>query len=125
MQAQLVAALSIAQGTSVLKERIFESRYAHAHELIKMGADITLANETIDVGAQTKGITIFEINGKPRLVGTTVKGCDLRGGAALVLAGLAAEGETIVENAQYVERGYEQIEKDLSSVGADIIVEDV
>ena len=68
-------------------------------------------------------ITIFEIKGQQSLQGTTVEAKDLRGGAALILAGLAAEGETIVKGAKYVERGYESIDKALSDIGADIRLE--
>lgn len=115
MQAQFVAALTLADGSSKVKENIFESRYRHAIDLNLMGADITMSADN-----QT-----FEIKGCEKLTGTTVAAFDLRGGAALVLAGLAAEGETIVKDAQYVERGYEHIEKDLVQLGGDIKLETV
>ena len=122
MQAQFVAALSIADGYSTVMESIFESRDAHAAGLNQMGADIRTqsvpVNETSD-----KKATLFEIMGQPALIGSEVEANDLRGGAALVLAGIAAYGETVVKNAHYVERGYECIERDLSGVGADIRLE--
>lgn len=111
MQAQFVAALAIANGTSKVTENIFDKRFAHAGELNKMGANISVTGQT------------FEIVGQETLQGTTVAAHDLRCGAALVLAGLAAEGETIVQNAEYVERGYTAIERDLTSLGADIKLE--
>jgi len=120
MQAQFVAALSIAEGGSVVKERIFDSRDAHAYGLRLMGADIDIRNVTLH---EERGITVFDINGVPTLTGATVEAKDLRGGAALVLAGLVADGETVVKNAKYVQRGYEHIEKDLTSLGADVWLE--
>ena len=114
MQAQFVAALAIAQGSSTVRETIFDKRHQHAHELNRMGAKISLSADN----------TTFDIKGVERLHGAVVQAKDLRGGAALILAGLAAEGETIVQNAHYVQRGYEHIEKDLRKLGADIILED-
>ena len=111
MQAQFVAALSLANGTSLVRETIFESRHAHAYDLNRMGAKITTDAHT------------FVIEGVPQLQGATVAAKDLRGGAALILAALAAEGETIVHNPEYVQRGYAHIERDLSKLGADIILE--
>jgi len=121
MQAQFVAALALAKGPSVVKERIFDNRNAHAAALSLMGADVRARQVVIN---SKKEITVFDIQGKPELNGAVVKATDLRCGAALVLAGLAAHGETVVQNAHYVERGYECIEKTLSDVGADIRVED-
>jgi UDP-N-acetylglucosamine 1-carboxyvinyltransferase len=115
MQAQFVAALSVAEGQSELTETIFEGRSAHARELRKMGAKIHL----------TANKQTFVINGVPRLHGATVAAHDLRCGAALVLAALAASGETIVQNAEFVERGYESIETDLAAIGAKIYLENV
>ncbi len=112
MQPQLMALLSIAKGTSVIFESIFESRTKHIGELVRMGADIILGSD---------GRTSV-IKGVKMLKGTTVESKDLRGGAALILAGLAAEGETIVENSGFVERGYEKIEEDLKSLGANISI---
>ncbi|MCL2362279.1 MAG: UDP-N-acetylglucosamine 1-carboxyvinyltransferase [Defluviitaleaceae bacterium] len=121
MQAQFVAALALAEGHSTVKERIFDNRNAHAAALKLMGGDVN----TQQLGIGTKEITIFEIEGRRTLQGTAVEAKDLRGGAALILAGLAAEGETIVKGADYVERGYESIEKALSEVGADIKLEKI
>ncbi|MCL2841565.1 MAG: UDP-N-acetylglucosamine 1-carboxyvinyltransferase [Defluviitaleaceae bacterium] len=113
MQAQFVAALSIANGKSTVRETIFERRFSHAEELRKMGADIALTDNN----------RVFTINGKKLLHGAPVHAHDLRCGAALILAALAAEGETVVTGAEYVQRGYEHIEKDLSTLGADIHLE--
>ena len=113
MQAQFVAALSIAAGRSIVTETIFDKRFSHANELKKMGADIHTSADN----------RIFTVNGVSQLHGATVTAHDLRCGAALVLAALAAEGETVVQNAQYVERGYANIEKDLAAIGADISLE--
>lgn len=107
-----MALLSVASGTSVFNETVFESRNKHVGELIRMGADIILSAD---------GMTAV-IKGVRRLKGTTVTAKDLRGGAALILAGLSAEGRTIVTNSQHVERGYENIETALSSLGADIVL---
>jgi len=122
MQAQFVAALAIANGHSTVLESIYESRDAHAEGLNLMGADITTQSIPISE-APKKRATLFEIQGQPALSGNIVEANDLRGGAALVLAGVAAHGETVVKNAHYVERGYECIEKDLASVGADVQLE--
>jgi len=121
MQAQFVAALSVAEGRSLVMENLYESRDAHAKSLNLMGADIGILS--IPETDLTKKRTLFEIHGKPALTGTVVEAKDLRCGAALVLAGVAAQGETIVRNAHNVERGYECIEKDLSDIGADIRLE--
>jgi len=120
MQAQFVAALSLADGHSIVKERIFDNRNAHATALRLMGGDVKSQQASISESPK-KEITIFDIKGQSTLIGTTVEAHDLRGGAALVLAGLAAKGETIVKGAKYIERGYECIEKELSEVGVDII----
>jgi len=114
MQAQFVAALATANGTSEVKETIFESRHAHACDLNRMGADIQVSSD----------YRTFVINGKERLHGETVAAQDLRGGAALILAALAADGETVVQNIEYVERGYARIEQDLATLGADIRIEE-
>ncbi|MCL1842587.1 MAG: UDP-N-acetylglucosamine 1-carboxyvinyltransferase [Defluviitaleaceae bacterium] len=113
MQAQFVAALALAHGRSIVHETIFEERCSHAAELQKMGADIRLSGDNCT----------FFINGVNRLNGAKVIAHDLRCGAALVLAALAAEGESFVQNAEYIERGYANIEKDLSSLGAEICLE--
>ena len=113
MQAQFVAALAIARGTSTVTESIFESRHAHAAALNAMGASIRMYEND----------RTFAIKGQPRLHGQVVAAQDLRGGAALILAGLAAAGETVVQNAHYVQRGYAGIERDLQVLGADIVLE--
>ena len=110
MQPQMMALLTLAAGTSVVIETVFESRTKHIPELIRMGADIILSPD---------GRTSV-IKGVKRLEGATVEATDLRGGAALILAGLAAEGKTVITNSGHVRRGYEEIEKDLAALGADI-----
>ncbi|MFO7153537.1 MAG: UDP-N-acetylglucosamine 1-carboxyvinyltransferase [Caldicoprobacter oshimai] len=109
MQAQFTSLLSVARGTSIITETIFENRFRHVPELVRMGANIRIDGQTAI------------IHGVRSLKGTTVVAKDLRGGAALVLAGLRAEGQTIVENAFYIDRGYEQLEVALSGIGADIV----
>jgi UDP-N-acetylglucosamine 1-carboxyvinyltransferase len=109
MQAQMMAVTTLARGTSVFIETVFESRYKQAEELIKMGANIRIDGRT----AVVKGVK--------KLTGARVTARDLRGGAALVLAGLAAEGTTIVDNINtHVDRGYEKLEIKLKKIGADI-----
>ena len=110
MQAQMMALLSLAAGTSVITETVFEARTKHIAELMRMGADIILSPD---------GRTSV-IKGIKRLEGASVEATDLRGGAALILAGLAAEGKTVITNSEHVQRGYESIEKDLTLLGADI-----
>jgi len=109
MQPQMMALLSIAEGTSVISETVFESRFKQAEELGRMGAQI-----------RTEGRTAI-IKGVPRLSGARVVSTDLRSGASLVLAGLAAEGETIVSGIHHVDRGYERLERKLAALGAKII----
>lgn len=109
LQPQITALLTLANGTSVIYETVFESRNKHAGELKRMGANIILNN----------GI-VFVIKGVKELLGATVTASDLRCGAALILAGLSAKGNTIVQNSEYVERGYEKIEDVLTDIGADI-----
>ena len=108
MQAQMVSMLSIARGTSIVVETVFENRFKHVEELLRMGANIKLEGR------------LAVIKGVKKLVGASVCARDLRGGAALVLAGLVAEGETIVNDIKHIERGYERIEEKLSQVGASI-----
>jgi UDP-N-acetylglucosamine 1-carboxyvinyltransferase len=108
MQAQFMAMLTLAQGTSVLTETIFENRYMHVPELARMGADIQVHGRT----AIVKGVD--------RLLGAPVMATDLRASMSLVLAGLAAEGETQVHRVYHLDRGYELLEDKLSAVGADI-----
>ena len=100
--------LTIAKGTSIIIENIFENRFKYINELIRMGAKITVEGKTAI------------ISGTRKLTGATVDGHDLRGGAGLILAGLAARGRTKVNNIEYVFRGYENIEKKLTMLGASI-----
>ena len=109
LQAQTMALLSVCKGSSVVVENVFEKRLSHVSALIDMGADITV-----------KGKRAY-INGVNRLKGANVVANDLRGGAALVLAGLNAEGQTIVDNIFHVERGYFEFDKKLNAIGADIV----
>ena len=108
MQAQFMAVNTVADGTSTVIENIFENRFMHVHELQRMGANIRLNGNT----AMITGIE--HLNGAP------VMATDLRASASLILAGLAAEGETTVERIYHVDRGYERIEEKLSMLGADI-----
>jgi UDP-N-acetylglucosamine 1-carboxyvinyltransferase len=108
MQAQLMALDAIAEGTGVITESIFENRFMHALELVRLGADI-----------ETNGNTAV-VRGVRRLQGATVMATDLRASASLVVAGLAAEGETLVDRIYHLDRGYEAIEEKLSRLGARI-----
>ncbi len=108
MQAQFMAMLALADGASVLTETIFENRYMHVPELTRMGADITVNGRTAVV------------RGVPGLTGAPVMATDLRASMSLILAGLAAKGETIVNRVYHLDRGYERLEEKLSAVGADI-----
>jgi len=108
LQAQMMAALCTADGISVLEETIFENRFMHAPELIRMGA-------SIDVHGGTATVT-----GVDKLKGAPVMATDLRASVSLILAGLAAEGETIVSRVYHLDRGYEQLVRKLSACGANI-----
>lgn len=108
MQQPMAAALCVADGTSNVKETIYESRTGHISELNRMGAKITQSGSSAI------------IHGVHELRGATVYSSDLRAGAALCLAGLVAHGETVVKNIHFIDRGYESIEKSLQSLGADI-----
>jgi UDP-N-acetylglucosamine 1-carboxyvinyltransferase len=108
MQAQLMALLTLAQGTSVLTETIFENRFMHVPELGRMGADIEIRNNS----AIVRGVKSLE--------GASVMATDLRASASLVIAGLVADGETVVRRVYHLDRGYERIEKKLAAAGADI-----
>lgn len=108
MQSQFLTAMTVAQGTSVITENIFESRFKQVDELIKMGARIKVDGR------------MAVITGVEKLTGARVIAKDLRGGASLVIAGLGAEGETIVENICHIDRGYDKFEIALSKIGADI-----
>ena len=108
MQAQFMAMLSVADGTSTIKEGIYPDRFLHAFELIRLGADIKVEDGTAI------------INGVPRLTGAPVMASDLRASASLVLAGLIAEGTTIIDRIYHLDRGYEDFEHKLNSLGAKI-----
>ena len=108
-QAPLLAAAATADGTTVFIENIFENRYRHTTELVRMGADI-----------KTEG-KFAVVEGVERLYGAPVTAVDLRGAAALIAAGLCAEGKTEVSGINYLERGYENFEITLASLGADIV----
>lgn len=112
MQPQTMAVLTLADGVSTIYENLFETRFMHVAELNRMGANIEVSGN----------VTI--IRGVKSLEGATVKATDLRAGAALILAGLAAEGETTVEEISHVARGYESIDKKLASLGAKVEMEE-
>ncbi len=108
MQAQFMAMLSMADGASLLTETIFENRYMHVPELARMGADVTVTGRS----AMVRGVG--------HLNGAQVMATDLRASMSLIIAGLAAEGETVVSRVYHLDRGYERLEEKLSAVGADI-----
>ncbi|MEY1556328.1 UDP-N-acetylglucosamine 1-carboxyvinyltransferase [Yoonia sp. R2331] len=108
LQAQMMAMLCLAEGTSVLEEKIFENRFMHAPELIRMGAEIEVQGGTATV------------TGVERMKGAPVMATDLRASVSLILAGLAAEGETQVNRVYHLDRGYEHVEEKLGAVGAQI-----
>ncbi len=109
MQAQFVSLLSIANGTSIVTETVFENRFKHTEELIRMGAKIKVDGR------------VAVIKGIQNLTGAKVTAKDLRGGAALVLAGLAAEGTTVVDDITHIERGYDRLDSMLQQLNASII----
>ena len=106
MQPQMVVTIGISQGTSIVSESIFENRFKYVDELTKMGANIKVESNTAI------------IDGVDGYTGARVTAPDLRAGAALVIAGLAAEGITVIDDIHYVERGYEEIEAKLRNLGA-------
>ena len=108
MQSVFASMLTTAKGTSIIIENIFENRFKFTQELNKMGSKITIEGKSAI------------IRGVRKLYGTKVNATDLRGGAALVLAGLIAKGETQVNNIEYILRGYDNLDKKLSSLGANI-----
>jgi UDP-N-acetylglucosamine 1-carboxyvinyltransferase len=108
LQAQYMALMSVAEGTSIIRETIFENRFMHVPELLRMGADIKVEGDTATV------------RGQKSLKGAPVMATDLRASVSLVLAGLAAEGETIVNRVYHLDRGFECIEEKLRRCGADI-----
>ncbi len=103
-----MALMTVANGTSRIKETIFENRFMHVPELMRMGADVHVDGDTAIV------------TGVERLMGAPVMATDLRASVSLVLAGLAAEGETIVNRVYHLDRGFERLEEKLSGVGADV-----
>ena len=108
MQAQFMAINCVAEGTAVIRETIFENRFMHAVELIRLGAHIRIdGNNAV-------------VTGVPRLDGATVMATDLRASASLVIAGLVAQGETLIERIYHLDRGYERIEEKLSRLGAKV-----
>jgi UDP-N-acetylglucosamine 1-carboxyvinyltransferase len=107
-QAPFMAAMSIADGASMIWEQVYDNRFTQGPELRRMGANITIAGD--------KAVIV----GVPRLTGAPVMASDIRAGGALVLAGLAAAGETTVSRVYHIDRGYERIEERLQSIGADI-----
>lgn len=109
MQAQYMTLMTQAEGTSVITETIFENRFMHALELARMGADITVNGRRAVV------------RGKTPLGGAKIQASDLRASASLVLAGLTAEGETLIDRVYHIDRGYERIEEKLTQIGAKIV----
>ena len=110
LQAQMIAMNCVAQGTGTIKETIFENRFMHVHEMNRMGAKIRLE------GNNTTAI----VEGVPRLTGAPVMANDLRASVSLVIAGLVADGETVIDRIYHIDRGYEQVEEKLQNLGANI-----
>jgi UDP-N-acetylglucosamine 1-carboxyvinyltransferase len=108
MQAQYMALMTQAEGKAAISETIFENRFMHASELMRMGAEINISGNTATV------------HGKTKLMGAPVQASDLRASASLVLAGLAAQGETVINRVYHIDRGYENIVKKLRKIGANI-----
>jgi UDP-N-acetylglucosamine 1-carboxyvinyltransferase len=108
MQAQFMAVDAVALGTSVITENIFENRFMHVLELQRLGADISIQGNTAVV------------RGVEKLQGATVMATDLRASASLVIAGLVAEGETIIDRIYHLDRGYESLEQKLAGLGAHV-----
>lgn len=109
LQPQMAVLLSVAEGTSTMIEGVWDNRFQYVNELKKTGANIKVEGR------------MAVIEGVPNLTAAKVMATDLRAGAALVLAGLCAEGETVIQNVKYIDRGYEAIEEKLSALGADIV----
>jgi len=110
MQPQIGVALALAEGTSIITESIFENRFKYLDELARMGADVKVEGN------------LAIITGVPEYKGAEVSAPDLRAGAALVIAGLAAKGYTIVDGIKYILRGYERFDEKLRALGANIAV---
>ncbi|WP_315081635.1 UDP-N-acetylglucosamine 1-carboxyvinyltransferase [uncultured Clostridium sp.] len=113
MQAQMMSLLCLIKGTSIITETIFENRFMHVTELLRMGANIKIDGRTAI------------IDGAPKLTGAKVKSTDLRAGAAMILAGLAAEGETEIGDIYHIDRGYVNVEEKFRKLGAEIYRIDV
>ena len=111
LQAQVMTLLALSDGVSVMKETIFEGRFKHVEELCRMGADIRV------------DLNNAFIRGVPQLYGANVEATDLRAGAALVIAGLAAQGRTVVEQVHHIDRGYDRIEEMFRQIGGNIVRE--
>ena len=108
MQAQFMAINCIADGVATIRETIFENRFMHVNELMRLGANIQIeGNNAI-------------VRGVERLEGATVMATDLRASASLVIAGLVAEGETLIDRIYHLDRGYERIEEKLAKLGASV-----
>jgi len=108
MQAQFMAVKCIAEGSAMVTETIFENRFMHVNEMLRLGAKIEVDGHTAVV------------HGVPRLSGATVMATDLRASASLVIAGLVAEGDTVVDRIYHLDRGYDRMEAKLRRIGADI-----
>jgi UDP-N-acetylglucosamine 1-carboxyvinyltransferase len=108
LQAQFMALMTVAEGTATIRETIFENRFMHVPELGRLGADIRVEGD------------IAIVRGVEKLKGAPVMATDLRASVSLVLAGLVAEGETIVNRVYHLDRGFDRLEEKLSAVGADI-----
>ena len=104
----MTALMTVVRGTSVITETVFENRFMHVDELKRMGADIRIEGRSAVV------------RGVDRLTGAQVNATDLRAGAALITAGLVAEGETVISGTQHIDRGYVDIENKFRALGADI-----
>ena len=108
MQAQIMALMCLSEGSGVISETIFENRFMHVQELIRMGADIRVEGR------------VAVVYGVPRLHGAQVRATDLRGGAALAVAALGAEGRSELTGVHHIDRGYQSLEGDLRRLGAEI-----
>jgi UDP-N-acetylglucosamine 1-carboxyvinyltransferase len=108
MQAQFMALNAVSQGTAKVTETIFENRFMHVNELVRLGANIQIDGK------------VALVEGVPQLSGATVMATDLRASASLVIAGLVADGDTVVDRIYHLDRGYDQMESKLKRLGADI-----
>jgi UDP-N-acetylglucosamine 1-carboxyvinyltransferase len=108
MQAQFMALNCISHGTAIVTETIFENRFMHVNEMVRLGASIQIDGK------------VSVVEGVEKLSGATVMATDLRASASLVIAGLVAEGETVVDRIYHLDRGYDQMEAKLRGLGADI-----